>query len=156
MTKPQAADRRGQDAPVAPNDNNGTETPAFPDETAHLAQILGQLEEAIGQADASVAHLNEAYTDTKSYMVQYRGEIDPREMFQNEMALQRIDKQGALAVQSRERLIKLKDSPYFARIDFRAAAADAPATHYIGRFAFSHNGRLLISDWRSPHCQPVL
>lgn len=38
-------------------------------------------------------------------------------MFQNELALKQIDRSGAFAVDLWEKLTKLKESPYFARID---------------------------------------
>ncbi len=82
-------------------------------------------------------------------MAQNRGEIDPHEMFQNELALRDIDSSGAFAVDRRDRLAKLASSPYFARIDFGPAPQDT-APYYIGRFAFSHENELLIFDWRAP------
>lgn len=126
------------------------ETPAFPDEIAHLNDIKSKLDVAIKQANNSVEQIDREYMDFKRYTVQYRGEIDPHEMFQNELALKRIDSRGAFAVEIRDKLAKLLDSPYFARIDFREASRETPSAFYIGRFAFSHDGKLLISDWRSP------
>ncbi len=138
-------------APIKENKKKESdETPAFPDEIAHLEFIKGKLDDAIKQADESVEQLEKEYMDTKQYMVQYRGEVDPREMFQNELALKRVDNLGAFAVKIRNQLNKLLDSPYFARIDFREASRETPAPFYIGRFAFGHDNELLISDWRSP------
>ncbi|MEA4941633.1 MAG: 3'-5' exonuclease [Oscillibacter sp.] len=137
--------------PVHENANKRPDNmPAFPDEISHLDEIEGRLDEAIKQANDSVEHIDDEYTDTKRYMVQHRGEIDPHEMFQNELALKQIDHRGAFAVEMRDKLIKLKDSPYFARIDFREAAEEAPNSVYIGRFAFHQGNELLVSDWRSP------
>ncbi len=127
-----------------------SDSPAFPDEIEHLAEINGKLDEAIGQAKASVAHLDDEYTDTKHYMAQNRGEIDPHEMFRNEQELNRIDQRGALAVKTRDKLFRLKDSPYFARIDFHEAGEEKPLSFYIGQFAFHYDDELLVSDWRSP------
>ncbi len=124
--------------------------PAFPDEIAHLDDVKRKLNDAIKQANNSVQRLDKDYMDFKRYMVQYHGEIDPHEMFQNELALKRIDSRGTFAVEIRDKLAKLLDSPYFARIDFREASQETPALFYIGRFAFSHHGDLQISDWRSP------
>ncbi|MEN6328309.1 MAG: 3'-5' exonuclease [Syntrophomonas sp.] len=153
MTNAQQAGGRAMKATARINENKikePDEAPAFPDEIAHLDDIKGMLNDAIEQANDSVERLDQEYMDTKRYMVQYRGEIDPHEMFQNELALKRIDSRGAFAVEIRDKLAKLLDSPYFARIDFKAAPLETPAAFYIGRFAFSHDGKLLISDWRSP------
>jgi len=153
MTNPQKAGRRDMNAPAPVYENakkKPDDTPAFSDEIAHLNEIEEKLDEAIKQANDSVAHIDAEYTDTKRYMVQHCSEIDPHEMFQNELALKQIDHRGAFAVEIRDKLIKLKDSPYFARIDFREAAEETPYSVYIGRFAFHHGNELLVSDWRSP------
>lgn len=132
------------------NARQANETSAFPDEIAHLEDIRFKLAEAIEQANNSVDEIEKEYMASKRYMVQYRGEIDPHEMFQNELALKQIDNSGAFAVKIRDKLLKLLDSPYFARIDFQEVSQETPAAFYIGRFAFSHADELLISDWRSP------
>lgn len=122
----------------------------FPDEIEHLAMINAKLDDALQKADESVTRLDKEYRDAKQYMVEYRGEIDPREMFQNELLLKQTDRTGAFAVEIRDRITKLKESPYFARIDFHEKDSQAPAKHYIGRFSFHHENELLIFDWRAP------
>ncbi|TCL54657.1 DNA helicase-2/ATP-dependent DNA helicase PcrA [Hydrogenispora ethanolica] len=153
MTEAQQVNGRAPQEPTriqASQTEASAETPAFPDEIAQLESIERKLDEAIRQADDSVGHLDKEYMDVKRYMVQHRGEIDPHEMFQNELALRQIDSHGAFAVKLRDKLVKLLDSPYFARIDFWEASTATPVPFYIGRFAFSHGNQLLISDWRSP------
>lgn len=88
--------------------------------------------------------------DAKMYMVKNRGEIDPHEMFQNEQGLKQIDNYGAFMVKVRDKINKIKDSPYFARIDFRLKDMDDESKYYIGRFAFDYEYELIILDWRSP------
>ncbi|HBH0516950.1 TPA: AAA family ATPase [Clostridioides difficile] len=83
-------------------------------------------------------------------MVKNRGEIDPHEMFQNEQGLKQIDNYGAFMVKVRDKINKIKDSPYFARIDFRLKDMDDESKYYIGRFAFDYEDELIILDWRSP------
>lgn len=121
----------------------------YPEELAHLAGTHRALAAALAEAEAAVARLEADYMEAKLYMVQNRGEIDPHEMFQNELALGEIDSSGAFAARRLEQLAKLRDSPYFARIDF-CPAGGQPAGYYIGRFAFSHQGEPLILDWRAP------
>jgi DNA helicase-2/ATP-dependent DNA helicase PcrA len=81
-------------------------------------------------------------------MAEYRGELDPHEMFQNELLLRQTDHTGAFAAGIRDRLEKLKDSPYFARIDF-GGRSESPETFYIGRFTFRHDNEILVYDWRA-------
>ena len=126
------------------------ETNDFPDEISHLEKINCDLDNALADAEANVERIDKDYMDMKRYMVEHRGEIDPHEMFQNELGLKQIDSSGAFAVEVRDKIAKLKDSPYFARIDFCHDTDSEADIFYIGRFAFSYDNELLISDWRSP------
>ena len=121
----------------------------FPDEVKHLKEIMGKIDFLENQAKNSVERTDKSYNETKSYMAKYRGEIDPTEMFQNELALNQIDRQGFFEVKIWEKLKKIKESPYFARIDFKEDG-EVEEVFYIGRFALAGDGDLLISDWRSP------
>lgn len=127
-----------------------SESIPFPDEVAHLEMTRRKLDAALGEANSGVARIDQEYKDAKRYMADYRAEIDPHEMFQNELALKQIDRTGAFAVSIWEKLEKLKASPYFARIDFQEEDSRIVETYYIGRFAFSHQNALLICDWRAP------
>ncbi len=136
--------RRPETAP------NFLEPIPFPDEIAHLAMINERLDAAVQAANDNVEKIDKEYMEAKRYMADYRGEIDPHEMFQNERALKQIDRTGAFSVGIWEKLTKLKESPYFARIDFQRADGKLATKHYIGRFAFFHGNELLILDWRAP------
>ena len=122
----------------------------FPDEIRHLEETGKKLDEALGLAEESVKRADREYMDSKRYMAEHRGDIDPHEMFQNELLLKQTDRTGAFAVSVRDRLLKLKDSPYFARIDFREEQHEEAGIYYIGRFAFQQEGEPLIFDWRAP------
>jgi DNA helicase-2/ATP-dependent DNA helicase PcrA len=102
------------------------------------------------KADADVERRYGEYMDLKRYMVENHGEIDPREMFQNELALNRIDNVGAFTVSIRDKITKLKESPYFSRIDFQENDGGKSIEYYIGRFSFSYENELLIFEWRAP------
>lgn len=127
---------------------NNSDQP-FPDEITHLKEIDQKLDTALARAYKDVEKIDREYRDAKRYMAEYRGEIDPNEMFQNELLLGQTDHIGTIALDIRDRLAKLKDSPYFARIDFRDGD-QPPVPFYIGRFAFNHENQIMIFDWRAP------
>lgn len=127
-----------------------TERIPFPEELTHLEEIREKIEEALTCAEESVQKLDREYRDTKRYMAEYRGEIDPNEMFQTERLLAQTDRTGVLAVNTRNRLLKLKDSPYFARIDFCEDGDQETEPYYIGRAAFQYKNLPLVFDWRAP------
>lgn len=122
----------------------------FPEEISHLAEVTSRLDAALKAAEGRVGLADEHYMDTKRYMVENRGEIDPHEMFQNELALKQLDQKGAFAVGVREKLARLKASPYFARIDFQYEDEEDPEKYYIGPASFNDHNELLICDWRAP------
>lgn len=122
----------------------------FPEEQIHLAQTLERLEEAFAEAGENADRLEQEYREAKRYMADNRGEIDPHEMFQNELLLKQTDRTGAFAAGVRDRIARLKESPYFARIDFREDGSPADEIYYIGRFGFQYKKKPLIYDWRAP------
>lgn len=122
----------------------------FSEEQKHLLTIHKRIDDALKAAEESVQKLDREYRDMKQYMAEYRSEIDPHEMFQTERLLTQTDHTGAFAVDTRDRIVKLKDSPYFARVDFQENDNEEPESYYIGRFSFNHRNELLIFDWRAP------
>lgn len=146
MDDKQKMNRGAQSTPAQNKDNSIP----FPDEILHLEEINQKLAYSLIEADADVERIHGEYMDVKRYMVENRGEIDPHEMFQNELALKRIDNYGAFSVGIRDKIAKLKESPYFSRIDFREDSSEEAIAYYIGRFSFSYENELLIFDWRAP------
>jgi DNA helicase-2/ATP-dependent DNA helicase PcrA len=124
----------------------------FPEEIAHLEEIKIKLNDALRRYDETVKRYDQEYVNSKRYLANYRHEIDPKEIFQNEMALKQVESVGIHALQMRDRIAKLVDSPYFARIDFRKTEDPEPSIFYIGRFSFSDTdpSKIFIFDWRTP------
>ena len=116
----------------------------FPDEAAHLEDMNKKLEYALERAEKDVEKLDREYKASKRYMAENRGEIDPHEMFQNELLLKQTDRTGAFSVEVRNRLMKLKESPYFARVDFCGEDETEAEACYIGKFTFKYENDLLI------------
>ena len=98
-------------------------------------------QKALQRAEASVSRADREYTDTKKYMADHRGEIDPHEMFQNELLLKQTDRTGAFAVEMRDRIVKLKDSPILPELilrrkrrkDSRTISGDLPFNMKMNR-----------------------
>ena len=126
------------------------DTIPFPDELEHLDHTLKIIDTALTEAREDVLRLDQEYRDAKRYMAEYRNEMDNHEKLQNERLLNQTDRTGVFAVEVREKLEKLKESPYFARIDFVSDGGEEADTFYIGRFGFTHGNEKLIFDWRAP------
>lgn len=132
------------------NEQIKDEVQSFPDEIEHFKIINTKLDAALAAAVKKAKLADKEYLDSKKYMSDYRGELDPHEMFQNELALKQIDRTAAFKVEIWKELAKLKESPYFARIDFLEDGEESADRIYIGRFSFMYENELLIFDWRSP------
>ncbi len=141
-----AAHRTHQSASPA----NSAEGIPFPDEIQHLSDVMRKLDAALADAEENVLWLDREYTQAKQYMVDYRSEMDGHEKLQNERLLAQTDRTGVFAVELREKVAKLKDSPYFARIDFAPDGSETASPYYIGRFGFTCGNENLIFDWRAP------
>ena len=126
------------------------DTIPFPDELKHLNHTLNIIDTALKEAREDVLRLDQEYKDAKRYMADYRNEMDSHEKFQNERLLNQTDRTGVFAVETCEKLEKLKESPYFARIDFISDGEEEADTFYIGRFGFTKGNEKLIFDWRAP------
>lgn len=122
----------------------------FPDELKHLNDTLEIIDTALEEARKDVLRLDQEYKDAQKYMADYRNEMDSHEKLQNERLLDQKDRTGVFAVEMREKIEKLKDSPYFARIDFVSDGEEEGETFYIGRFGFTHDNEKMIFDWRAP------
>lgn len=68
------------------------------------------------------------------------------------LELQRQEEAYLQKTSERNRLRKLYNAPFFARIDFREDGEPAPEKVYIGRFGLMDDDTLdfLVYDWRSP------
>ena len=126
------------------------DTIPFPDELKHLNHTLKIIDTALTEARENVLRLDQEYRDAKRYMADYRNEMDGHEKLQNERLLNQTDRTGVFAVKVREKMEKLKESPYFARIDFACDGEEEAEAFYIGRFGFTHHNETLVFDWRAP------
>lgn len=121
----------------------------FPQEVTYLKEIQEMIDLELRAAEKSVEQLEEDQRELQRYMIEQRGEGSAMDMFQNESMMRDIENTGSSAVETLERLKKVKNSPYFARIDFSPNVGD-PLSYYIGLYAFRHERKLHVIDWRSP------
>ena len=121
----------------------------FPEEIAHLQRINEMVALEVKEAERSVEQMEEEQRELQQYMIDHRNEGDAKEMFQAERIMNDIGTAGGSALLHLERLKKVQNSPYFARIDFVPGDGEK-ALYYIGLYAFRHQKQLYIIDWRSP------
>lgn len=121
----------------------------FPEELSHLRRINEMVALEVKEAERSVEQMEEEQKDLQRYMIEHRSEGDAKEMFQAQRIMNDVNTAGGSALLHLERLKKVQNSPYFARIDFVPEGGEK-APYYIGLYAFRHQKQLYVIDWRSP------
>lgn len=123
----------------------------FPEEAEYLDMVKEQLEAALDKYDKSAAGYEEDYNKARRYLTGCWNEMDPMERFSNERSISCIEATGNHILASYNRIKKLRESPYFAHIDFQFDGDTNAEEIYIGLFGFTDDrGRTLIYDWRAP------
>nr|WP_294468916.1 UvrD-helicase domain-containing protein [uncultured Sellimonas sp.] len=115
--------------------------------TEKLRQKITQMDREILAGQKDIESMHEYYWDNYTEMDQYGYED-----YDNQQALlQRVNaNQDSLRLKAR--YVKMLDSPFFGRVDFRYEGDDEPELFYIGIGNFAEEaGKVpLIYDWRAP------
>lgn len=113
--------------------------------------IRKQIEEKETIIKDELLHFSKETKQFHQYLVDYKGEIDPHEMFINSRLLEQQQVAETVSGKQLIRLEKQKKNPYFTRVDFVYDGEQTAEKIYIGSFSFStKEERLLIYDWRAP------
>jgi DNA helicase II / ATP-dependent DNA helicase PcrA len=120
------------------------------DEREYLEEIKEKLQLAIRRVDDSVKQFSTDLRQNKEYIYEHQSGMDEADMVAAGQSINRIAFTGESAVARKRKLLKLRDSPYFGRIDFVRAGVSKP--FYIGIYTFSDETvrANLIYDWRAP------
>ncbi len=122
------------------------------DEREYLELIEDKLEHAIHEIEDRVKLQAEELRQTKQYWYENKSGLDEADMVALEQSVYRSSLVGDSSANRKKRLWKLRDSPYFARIDFKPDGVEETTTVYMGIHSyFDEKTRSnLIYDWRAP------
>jgi DNA helicase II / ATP-dependent DNA helicase PcrA len=122
------------------------------DERSHLEFIKERLTYNIAYAERAAHQYAADVKEIKSYLWENRDAMDRMEKNSVRESITGSAVTGEAVVRKRERLMRLKDSPWFGRIDFRAEGSEDAEPVYIGIHAFydGEQNTLYIHDWRAP------
>jgi len=126
--------------------------PTEQDERIYLEVIKKCLAVNISMGLRQAQAYEKEVQEIKNYLWENRDAMDRMEKNAVRQSITGTAVTGEAAVRKRDRLLRLKDSPYFGRIDFRADGETIATPAYIGIHAFydSVQHQLLIHDWRAP------
>lgn len=120
----------------------------------YLEFVLEKLQDRIRRIDSSILEGEKEIEGMHEYYWENYTEMDQYgyENFDNQQALLTQINTNQAQMKMRRRLMKMLDSPYFARVDFRYEDEDEAETFYIGigNFAENAGGVPLVYDWRAP------
>jgi DNA helicase II / ATP-dependent DNA helicase PcrA len=120
------------------------------DEREYLEEIKEKLLVALSRINDSVKQYSTELRQNKEYMYEHQSGMDEADMVSAGQSINRIAFTGESAVVRKRKLMKLADSPYFARIDFTQSGVSEASPIYIGIYTFSDERHNLIYDWRAP------
>lgn len=124
------------------------------EEREYLEEIKEKLLLAIQRLEERVKQFANELRQTKAYIHEHQSGMDEADMVAAEQSINRMAFTGESAVATRRKLMKLRESPYFGRIDFATTGETntEPSPVYIGIHTFSDDnaGINLIYDWRAP------
>jgi DNA helicase II / ATP-dependent DNA helicase PcrA len=120
------------------------------EEREYLEEIKEKLTLAIKYIDDTVKQFSEEMRQKKQYIHEQRSGMDEADMVAADQSINRMAFTGTAAVERKRKLIKLKQSPYFGRIDFKSNNERSPV--YIGIHSFVDMAKRsnLVYDWRAP------
>ncbi|QNI03878.1 ATP-binding domain-containing protein [Halomonas sp. SH5A2] len=119
-------------------------------EQHHLLDILQRIRANISELDERLTAYADDIQSQKEYLWNSRDEMDHIEKISARESIQQSVMTGDNALTRRNRLEKLKDSPYFGRFDFTRHGQQEPI--YIGVHHFRDDlaGKNQVYDWRAP------
>lgn len=119
-----------------------------------LEEIIEKIEERIASVNADLDEGARQVDEMHNYYWENYTEMDEYgyENFDNRQALLGQINSNNEQLMFKQRLVKMKASPYFGRVDFCFADEDEAESFYIGIGNFSEGagGVPLIYDWRAP------
>lgn len=131
-----------------------TSTPTTDEATEqrYLEKTLELLESAHANAVDSIDRTVVSVGEQKRQMWEHQRDMDHAEKANARMEVSTTITVGAYAVKSRDALQRLKNSPYFGRVDFHHSGMDAARQYYIGVHGFwdPDTQNLRVHDWRAP------
>ena len=120
----------------------------------YLEFVLEKLQDRIRRIDSSILEGEKEIEGMHEYYWENYTEMDQYgyENFDNQQALLTQINTNQAQMKMRRRLLKMLDSPYFARVDFRYEDEEEAEIFYIGigNFAENAGGVPLVYDWRAP------
>lgn len=122
------------------------------EERARLLACKKSIEENLVAASARLETYAREIQDSKDHMWEARRDMDHIDKVALRQSIEQKMRSAEVLHAQRQKLIKLRQSPYFGRFDFTRESADSADAIYVGVHDFrdDQSGQILVHDWRAP------
>lgn len=122
------------------------------EERVWLADVIEKLEDAFQAVNETVTKAANELQAQKKYLYENKTGMDAAEKASLKQTVNMQALTGEAAVAYKKRLLKLIETPYFGRIDFRETGSVKAEPIYVGIHSFfdEKENENLIHDWRAP------
>ncbi|MEX2349241.1 MAG: UvrD-helicase domain-containing protein [Flavobacteriaceae bacterium] len=121
-------------------------------EKKYLQDLLIKVEKAISAINNRIQKQSDEVREMNVHMEEHKRDMDHLEKNAVREAISNVGLQGEHSVDKKKRLLRLRNVPYFGRIDFRENGNKQPKPIYVGVHNFQDEKSLqnLVYDWRAP------
>jgi DNA helicase-2/ATP-dependent DNA helicase PcrA len=130
------------------NKQNKTEK----EERAYLKELLIKVDAEISFINERIQHQANEIKYLNNHLNEHKRDMDHLEKNAMRESITNTAAIGDHAVEKKKRLVRLKNVPYFGRIDFRKNGQNKPEKVYVGvhNFFDEDANENLVYDWRAP------
>lgn len=121
-------------------------------EEQYLKNLLTKVEESIVAINEAIQLKKDEIKYLDTTLQEHKRDMDHLEKNALRESITNFGLQGEHAVDKKKRLLRLRDVPYFGRIDFVEEGKSQPKKIYVGvhNFQDETEKKNLVYDWRSP------
>lgn len=121
-------------------------------ERKYLKQLLRRVDETLRLITQRLQDQKKDIDDIKHHLQDHKRDMDHLEKNAVRQAVSDMTTVGEASAERRNRLYRLRDIPYFGRIDFQERGAKQAQPVYVGvhHFQDEQSQQHLVYDWRAP------
>jgi|26BtaG_2_1085354.scaffolds.fasta_scaffold00008_68 DNA helicase-2/ATP-dependent DNA helicase PcrA len=121
-------------------------------ERQYLKEVLKKLDTAVIQIDKMVKFQGRQIQEATTHLQEHKRDMDHLEKNVLRESISNMSLQGSAALSRKKSLLRLKQIPYFGRIDFTENKKKSIQQIYIGAYNFKEEktNKSIIYDWRAP------
>lgn len=121
-------------------------------EKEYLFNLLKKIDLKLSEINKAIQQKSNEIASMNKHLQEHKTDMDHLEKNNMREAIFNYSLQGEHSVENRKRLLRLKDTAYFGRIDFEEYQSNEVKNIYVGvhNFQDTDSNKNLVYDWRAP------